>query len=536
LKILAVHTMGHDTGLCVFEDGQLLFAVETERLTRVRHDHRVESALEHVWSVNGLSPDDIDLLVFSTNVRNSLAQIDDYDAIAEAIERGQLHAEGRSSLLGTSKPCLVVAHEASHAALACHHAGWPDGMLVLVNEGHGTFSRNSCFVHDRGSLKLVDHDALPWYGTGFGWTLLAYMVGFGRSPSAAGTLMATGGYGTYSAAAEAALLSVAPNVHLETRTAQERQLQPLFEYLQKITDFSGRADLVRTFQELFTASVHDYCAGQMAARQCSTLGLSGGCALNLHANTDVRRRLSRSLAIPPNCNDSGQAIGAAVYALQFYLGRRPEAFSQYSCGSPLDTAAARAAAERAGLRVENADPARIVDALAGGAVVALARGVSELGPRALGNRSLLASTVVPGMRERVSERIKERQWFRPLGCVMRTERFAELFPGEEPSPFMLFNYEMTDGLAPAATHVDGTSRIQTLDRDVNPMLWEILAEYETRTGEPALINTSLNGPRLPIAYSSDDVLSDFMNREVDVFVLENLIAWRPEAHNAVDRS
>jgi len=532
LRLLAIHTMGHDTGLALFEDARLLFAVETERVTRVRHDHRVESALDHAWQATGLGPSDIDLLVFSTNLRKDFARIDEYDAIGEAIEGGQLHAEGHSTLLGGSKRCLVVAHEASHAALACHHGNWTDRTLVLVNEGHGSFSRNSCFVHDRGALTLVDHDALPWYGTGFGWTLLAFLAGFGRSPSAAGTLMALGGYGSYSAEAEGALLGVSRNIHLERRAAQEQQLQPLFAYVERHSEFTERANLIRTFQELFTNAVYDYCARQMVDHGCTALALSGGCALNLHANTAIRRGLCPTLAIPPNCNDSGQALGAAVYALEFCLGIRPAPFSQYSCGVPIDVDAARAAAGQAGLQAEPADCARIVDALAGGAVVALARGASELGPRALGNRSLLASTLVPGMRERVSARIKERQWFRPLGCVMRTERFTELFGDGPASPYMLFNYDMPAGLAPAATHADGTSRIQTLDRDVNPMLWEILAEYERRTGEPALINTSLNGPRLPIAYRSEDVVNDFLDREVDLFVFDDLIARR----NGIRRS
>jgi carbamoyltransferase len=526
LRLLAVHTMGHDTGLALFEDERLLFAVETERLTRVRHDHRVETSIEHLWEATGLKPADVDVLAFSTNVRNNLAQIDDYEAIGEAIERGQLHAESRSAFLGGSKRCFVVAHEASHAALACHHGNWADGMLVLVNEGHGSFSRNSTFVHRRGSLRLLEHDALPWYGTGFGWTLHAYLAGFGRSPSIAGTLMAMGGYGSHSAEAESALLAVPRGLASEKKAAQEQLLQPLFAYFARNTEFAERANLIHIFQKQFTEAVVDYCARQMADQGCSALALSGGCALNLHANTALRRSVCPALAIPPNCNDSGQALGAAVYALELCLGVRPAPFSQYSCGIPINVDAAREAAEQAGLRTQPAHPTRIVEALAGGAVVALARGTSELGPRALGNRSLLASTVVPGMRQRVSERIKERQWFRPLGCVMRTERFAELFGDSPVSPYMLFNYDMPPGLAPAATHFDGTSRIQTLDRDVNPALWEILAEYERHTGEAALINTSLNGPRLPIAYRSDDVINDFLNREVDLFVFDELMACR----------
>jgi carbamoyltransferase len=527
--LLAVHTMGHDTGACLFDGSRLVFAIETERLTRVKHDHRAQIALDHVFEQSGVAPDRIELLVFTTNVRNRLARIDDFERLHRSIEDGRLEARGWSDLLGWRVPCLIVAHEASHAVLACHAARFPDPCLVVVNEGRGTFSRNCSFVHRRGRLELVDRDALPWYGTGFGWSVLSYLLGLGHNPSAAGKTMAMAAYGARSATAESLLTGLDERLHDRPRERQLEIARPLLNYVARAREFGARADLMRTFQELFTETFAGYCRRQLAAHGCRRLALGGGCALNIHANPFVRREIAPQLAIPPNCGDSGQALGAAVYALAFQLGIEPEAFDVYRCGAALSDDEARAAGEEASLRLEPLEPAAVALRLARGEVVALAQGRSELGPRALGNRSLLGSASAPGMRERMSERLKAREWFRPLACAVRDERFRELFAGEPPSPHMLFQYRMPDGLAPEATHVDGTSRIQTLTREGNPLLWELLDAYERETGEAALINTSLNGPGRAIALGARHVLDDFLDQDVDVFVFNDWIASRPPA-------
>ncbi len=521
MRLLALHSMGHDTGVALFEDGRLVFTVETERVTRVRHDHRVPLALDHLWSATGFTPADIDFLVFSTNVRNSVAQIDGLEALHSRIEAADLlETRGTSNLLGRPLPCLVAAHEACHAAIALHTGGWASPSLALVNEGRGTFSRNSLFRYRDGRLELIDRDGLPWFGTGFGWSAIAYLLGFGHASSAAGTVMAMAAYGERSEEAESVLRSIHAAFAHSPREQQRTQAQSLFDYLEHHPDFAARASMVEALQRLFTASVTDYCRRKLADEGCAQLALGGGCALNLDSNTALRE-LCPTLAIPPNCNDAGQALGAALYALEFHFGIRPEPFDVYRCGNPLSVDRGRLRA--AGLRTEPFDPPALAAALADGKVAAFACGVSELGPRALGNRSLLGATRRPGMRTRLSEQIKRRQWFRPLACVMRDETFDAIFPGEPRSPHMLFQYRMPAGLAPEATHADGTCRIQTLSRSDHEPLWEVLREFERISGEAALINTSLNGPGLPIAYRAEDVLQDLRGK-VGLYVFDGLIA------------
>jgi carbamoyltransferase len=111
---------------------------------------------------------------------------------------------------------------------------------------------------------------------------------------------------------------------------------------------------------------------------------------------------------------------------------------------------------------------------------------------------------------------------------MRVERFAEMFPGQFPSPYMLFGYPLPEGCLSEARHVDGTSRLQTVSRAQHPRLHELLTEFERQTGVPALINTSLNGPGRAIAHTARDVLDDFRTSKVDLFVFGNLMAYNPD--------
>ncbi|MEU3885194.1 carbamoyltransferase C-terminal domain-containing protein [Streptomyces sp. NPDC029041] len=528
MKVLSLHSAGHDTGVGYFEDGRLVFAVETERLTRVKHDHRSDLALEHVLSQACVDVDGIDLVAVSTPVRSALLQIPDLDRAMERIHGGALHHRTTCGLLGRSVDCLVVTHEVSHAALAAHYAGHEEGTLVLVNEGRGQVTRSSLFRVEQGRLEWVAKDPLPWYGNGFGWTAIGHLLGFGKSPSVAGKVMALGGYGQPDLRVREQLLAVDPRVTHDLELA-ERVRSDLARRPEFNPEFETVAHVVATFQELFTETVHTALDRHVTrtATGVGPIALGGGCALNIVANSALREAFGRDIAIPPACGDAGHLAGAGIYALTYVLGRRPEPLSVYGNGIGEAPADVLAALDTAGLKAVPYDASAVARLLAEGGVVALTEGAAELGPRALGHRSLLGSPAVSGMRKRLSEKLKQREWYRPLGAVMRDERFAELYPGGRPSPYMLFEYQLPEGTAPEARHVNGTCRIQTLGAD-QPRLHGLLGSFETLTGVPALINTSLNGPGRAIAHTARHVLDDFADSDVDLFVFDDVMAYRGE--------
>jgi carbamoyltransferase len=524
MNLLALHSVGHDACVSYFEDGRLVYSIEVERITRRKHDHRIEIGLQHCLDNSGVDPANIDLVAVSTPVRGKLLNIPDIDIGLSSITDGALHHSTRCRLLGRSTDCVVVAHEVSHASLALHYAGYADDCLILTNEGRGHRGRASIFHFSDGRLQWLDVDPLPWYGTGFGWSGMGYLLGFGKGPSVAGKLMALSGYGRVNATISG-LLEAVPDAVMHDRALAEKHGSELAAELDVGDDFQKMADVVATFQSLFTRSVTSLVLQRYRALGCSAVGLGGGCALNLLANSQLRRALGHDIAIPPACNDAGQALGVGIYAQRFIAGVQPEPFSVYSNGRAQPRMDAIDALRSYGLDPIDFDPTTIARALADGAIVAVVDGAGELGPRALGNRSLLANPKIDGMRRRLSEELKQREWFRPLGAVMRLERFEALFPAEFPSPYMLQAYDVPPDLIPAAMHIDGTSRIQTLEAWAHPRLTEVLIEFERITSVPALINTSLNRRGLAIAHSVQDALDDFRESDVDLFWVQDLMAW-----------
>jgi carbamoyltransferase len=213
--------------------------------------------------------------------------------------------------------------------------------------------------------------------------------------------------------------------------------------------------------------------------------------------------------------------------MKFHLGLEPEPFDCYVNGVAESPETMRSTLAASGLRPAQLDVDRVASRLAEGAIVAVAIGASEIGPRALGNRSLLAHSRIAGMKKRLSEGVKQREWYRPLGAAIRLERFREVFGEEAPSPYMLYSYACPPGLIPEATHADGTSRLQTVAPHEHPFLHRLLGAFEERSGCPALINTSLNRRERAIAYRTRDVLDDFLDADVDLFVFGDLMAERP---------
>ncbi len=525
-QIIGIHSAGHDTGVCLWEDGRLLFSMETERLTRNRHESYVAAALEALRARPEFDPDAVELVALSTPVRESDINVSDYDAIMTRILNRELHVASRCRLYDRDYPCVVVAHEAAHAAIGLYEAGFEDGAIALVNEGRGIFSRNALFRYENGALTLEKADFLPWYATGFAWSAFGALLGFGKGPSVAGKVMALSGFAEAGEKDFDAIKSVREDllrISAKERLEEAARL-PVRPLADENIEENGRA--VNALQTMFSHAIVSALKDRVAQGGVDKITLSGGCALNIITNSVLRNQFSSPIFVPPACNDAGQALGAALYVQKVVLGRNVETFPVYANGDaqPMDEIV-RTLREN-DLTFEDYDPDVVAGDLADGKVVAFFQGVSELGPRALGNRSILADPSLKGQKERVSVRIKGREWFRPLAPVMRAETFRSLWPGEGLSPYMLFNFDASGKSLDAASHVDGTARIQTVEREQNPVVHRLLEKFEKKSDAPGLVNTSLNAAGRPIARACQDVIDDFGDSSIDIFVFEQAVVRR----------
>jgi carbamoyltransferase len=265
------------------------------------------------------------------------------------------------------------------------------------------------------------------------------------------------------------------------------------------------------------------------------LCLAGGVALNCVANGRLAREAGfDNVWIQPAAGDDGIAIGCAYYG-HLELQKKPRTFvmNHAYLGKPykaedIEKTASSGLARLSIVKTASqnicTDTAKV---LAEGKVVGWFQGRSEFGPRALGNRSILADPRTPEMKDILNKRVKFRQAFRPFAPIVLHERADEIFEGKGDSPYMLMAKPVAPewrNKIPAVVHVDGTARVQTVREETNPVLYRLLKEFEALTGVPVLVNTSFNIKGQPIVETPADAMECFLMTGIDCLVLhDNLI-------------
>jgi carbamoyltransferase len=274
------------------------------------------------------------------------------------------------------------------------------------------------------------------------------------------------------------------------------------------------------------------------------LCIAGGVALNCVANGRVVRESGfENVWIQPAAGDDGIAIGCAYYGyLEILKQRRSFVMDHSYVGKRYTDQDIHNATQKFLVRIQTSavrsedicrDTAKL---LAEQRVIGWFQGGSEFGPRALGNRSLLADPRKAEMKDILNKRVKHRQAFRPFAPIVLAERAREVFEGEEDSPFMLIakrvRPEWRDRI-PAIVHVDGTARVQTVREETNPVLYRLLREFEALTGVPVLINTSFNVKGEPIVETPRDAVICFLTTGIDNLILHDTLISKNALHKIV---
>lgn len=535
MRVLGVNAVFHDPAAAVVVDGVVVAAAEEERFSRRKHGKRPvpfaawelpELAMRWCLEAAGLTPGDLDAVAYSydANLCRPALEMglgDPFDPVRVDYAR---RAPGflAEALPGLDPDRVVfVPHHIAHAASAALASPFTTSS-VLVLDGRGERASHLAGRYVDGKLDVLRTQELP-HSLGLLYESLTDHLGFLRS-SDEFKVMALASYGKPRHLAQLRELVHATDdggfVALEpdwSRWAPRRRADA--------TDWAPEhADLACSVQAVVEETLVALATWLHTQTGDDVLTLAGGTALNCVANTRIWRETPfREVWVQPAAGDSGTALGAALQvAADAGDAITPPTSPALGRGWSDDELAGwlRRAQIPFTTPVDLAGEA--ADILCGDGVLAWFDGRSEFGPRALGQRSLLAH---PGRAENVERLndVKGREQFRPVAPMILAERAAEIVTdGPLPSPYMLFVHAVRPewrNRIPAVVHVDGTARVQTVDRVQLPRIAALLEAFEARTGLPVLVNTSLNTAGRPMVDDPRDALELFGSAAVAALVL-----------------
>jgi carbamoyltransferase len=559
VRILGIVAKTHDSGLALLKDGTPELVLEEERFNRSKKTKKfpkfsLSAAVEDL----GLDPAGIDVITTPWDLRQlrrsalrmvmgrfplslSLLMPSAHDAQQNQVMllNGYL-ARGLRQRFGNVElpPIVNVGHHDSHAAI--FFASPFEEAVVLVMDGYGDDASSSAYV-GRGN-RLERHWSTGIFNSlGLVYTFVTQHLGFAGFGDE-GKVMALAAFGedTYverfrnvvrpttdgSYAVDMSYFSY--NAFGQLRPMRRKFVEAFGEARARhepITD--QHRDLAFALQALTEEIILHVVRSQLRKFPQRDLVMTGGVALNCVANgkileyTDVRR-----IWVPPCASDTGAPLGSALWHYHQTLGHpRKFELTHPFYGRAYSDDDVQRALRAAGLGYQRFEEGpllrRVAQDLADGKIVGWFQGRFEMGPRALGNRSILADPRRAEMRDILNAKVKKREGFRPFAPAVLVERAAELFEIGQPDPFMTLaprvRADKRAAIA-AAVHVDGTGRIQTVERSANPRYWGLIEAFGRLTGVPVLLNTSFNRKE-PIVARPEEAIACYLESGMDVLVL-----------------
>ncbi|AQL42882.1 carbamoyltransferase [Halorientalis sp. IM1011] len=559
----------HDPSAALFEDGRLVYGIEEERLTRQKHavDTFPERAIRACLDHRDLALSDVDrvLLPYDPSLQSKLLPHYVRDAVrvdgpvrtlasVENLVKTQVKSryfptreiESRLAALGDSVPPIETrAHHACHAASAFHPSGFEDA-LVLTVDAKGEYDSTVVWQGDSGGLERVRTYEHP-NSLGLFFAVVTEYLGY-RMFNGEGKVMGLAPYGSANPDIESTLRSlIDPGVDYDVTELTRRwgtghgvrRLEAAFgrDRVETPEAFSQwEKDLAYTAQKLLEETVLDIVEEYAGTVGSSNLALAGGVALNCKLNKRLRESETvDDIFIQPVAHDAGLALGAG------WLDQPPADVPRLDTvyyGPEYDTDAIRDRLDTNKIPYhEPEDTERVVaERLADGDLVGWFDGRLELGPRALGNRSILADPRTTESRDRVNQFVKHREEWRPFAPSILEAAADDYLVDGEPAPFMISAFDVDpdrrEEIEAVLHPADDTTRPQTVNERQNPRYHRLISEFADITGVPVLLNTSFNDHAEPIVTTPTEAVKDFFGMGLDVLVLEDLVVEKSAAKTA----
>ena len=576
MLILGLNMFHADASAAIIQDGKILFAVAEERLNRHKHYGGFPAlAVKACLDAVGAKIGDVQHVAVGQDSDANLAKKVQYalanpGKILNFIKMRQRKEAMRDVRLLLAQALHMdpkqlkfqehhVEHHLAHIASAYYCSPW-EKAAGFSYDGSGDFVSTMMARCEGNNIQVLDRVFLP-HSLGSFYTMICEFIGYNQYGDE-GKVMGLAPYGkdTYCERLREVVglnngsfkldinyfrplgsnqgMQVLPDGRVRlARHFSDQMVRHFGEPREPHTEITQREmDLAYAMQQRFE-EVFFHLLNKLHKRvTVEELAMAGGCALNSVANGKLFDRTSfRHTWIQPAAGDEGLAVGAALYAYHAILNQpRRYAMKDSYLGPGFSEARIKAALKKSNLRYQKLEREPLLESVADrivhGDVVGWFQGRMEWGPRALGNRSILAHPGLPTMKDVLNSRIKHREWFRPFAPSILAERQHEYFEHDHPSPFMLHVYKLRREKRQelcAVNHVDDTGRLQSVTREENPLYYDLIRTFERRTGIPVVLNTSFNENE-PIVCAPEEAIDCFQRTRMDVLAIGPYLALKSE--------
>jgi carbamoyltransferase len=552
MYVIGISAYYHDSSVCLFKKGQLVFACEEEKFTGIKHDNRFPvNALKYIFDKYHIKRNEIESVCFYENPQLKSDRVNNtffknflecpVEVSKNFIKTKINHWKLRRELKKISDNVFFSNHHDSHIFYSYYSSPFNDAVILSV-DGVGEWETMSVGYINKGEFKIVPLCVYP-HSVGLFYSAMTSFIGF-KPNEGEYKLMGLAPYGNPEKYRDKINQLIAHNcASLKTNMVYfswDRDCLMFNEELIELMGIENRLpeepitqdhmDIAATVQEKYESILFEVLRDIQLFTDSTNLALGGGCAYNGTANgkildnTDFKR-----LWIPPAPSDAGSCIGACLN--YFHTKKRPIRIHTDAFLGPdyTEVDILKVLNKTTGINFRKYQLTtnlnrRVSEEIMSGKVVGWFQGNIEFGARALGNRSILANPTLPNMKDKINKVIKKREGFRPFAPMVTFEDQKKYFEYSGFVPYMnqvvKVKEKYRDKL-PSITHVDGTARIQSVT-PFNP-IYRLLKEYENYSGYPILLNTSFNVKDKTMVLTPQDAMDTFLDTEMDILVMGNYL-------------
>lgn len=570
--ILGISAFYHDAAACLLKNGKIVAAGQEERFSRIKHDQQFpKQAINFCLKEAHIDISKIDLIVFYEKpflkfdrIINSLQKTTPF---AFNLFRKVIKSWTKTKLwipvvikkeLNYDKEIIFSEHHEAHAAGSFFTSPYTKSAIITM-DGVGEKACTTIGVGEGNKVTILTEQHYP-HSFGLLYSAFTHYCGF-RVNSGEYKLMGLAPYGkpiykdlilenfvTITKKGEV-ILNLKYFSFEKGNTTINNEFCSIFKRPARLPDeeidafYKDVASSIQSVTEDFISTLANY-AKEITG--LDALCMSGGIALNCKANGELllEEDLFKNIWVQPASGDSGTAIGAAYIGWYHYLGNKREVVNnslvdQVYLGPSFTDEEIETLLRKYAIQYDYQNNEVLCNTISthleNKRIIGWFQGRMEFGPRALGNRSILANPLYEDMKSHVNMRIKKREGFRPFAPIVLKEKAKDWFINCKQSKYMLFTFKSDMySKIPSCIHEDNTARVQTLEKEDNPLLHQLISKFDKKTQCPVLINTSFNVRGEPIVAFPEDALKCFFQTDMDVLVLGNFIILKSENATNID--